>query len=310
MSGVGQAEAIEDELVEALLLEHLRHLVDARGDVLLLDDGLGPDVAEERELGLRVGGQGALRAADQDVGRDADLAQAPDGVLAGLRLQLAAVAEVRDVGEVADHRVLRTHVEHELPDGLQEVQALDVADRAAQLADQDVGVAGAAADRLLDLVGDVRDHLDRLAQVVAAALLGDDRGVDLARRVVAVLGEDRVGEALVVPEVEVGLGPVLGHVDLAVLEGRHGPRVDVDVGVQLLVLDLEAVPLQQHADARAGEPLAQARDHAAGHEDVLRHAFVLPETPTLAACASPPRRAAERALTAQADPPSRGGRRA
>ncbi len=84
------------------------------------------------------------------------------------------------------------HVEHELADRLEEVQALDVADRAAELADQDVGVAGAPADGVLDLVGDVRDDLDRLAQVVAPPLLGDDRGVDLAGRVVAVLGQDGV----------------------------------------------------------------------------------------------------------------------
>jgi hypothetical protein len=32
----------------------------------------------------------------------------------------------------------------------------------------------------LDLVGDVRDHLHGLAEVVAAALLGDDGVVDLA----------------------------------------------------------------------------------------------------------------------------------
>ena len=42
-----------------------------------------------------------------------------------------------------------------------------------------VGV-GAALDEFLDLVGDVRDHLHRLAEVVAAALLLEHALVDLA----------------------------------------------------------------------------------------------------------------------------------
>ena len=96
-----------------------------------------------------------------------------------------------------------------------------------------LAVAGDAPDALLDLVGDVRDDLDRAAEVVAAALLGDDRLVDPARRDVAELGQVLVDEALVVAEVEVGLGAVVGDEDLAVLVRRHRARVDVDVGVEL-----------------------------------------------------------------------------
>ena len=41
------------------------------------------------------------------------------------------------------------------------------------------------------------------------------------------------GEALVVTEVEVGLGAVVGDEHLAVLIGAHGPRVDIEVGIEL-----------------------------------------------------------------------------
>jgi hypothetical protein len=71
-----------------------------------------------------------------------------------------------------------------LADGLEERQRFDVADRPADLDDHDVrvAVAGDPRDALLDLVGDVRDDLDRAAEVVAAALLGDDGLVDAAGR--------------------------------------------------------------------------------------------------------------------------------
>jgi len=47
-----------------------------------------------------------------------------------------------------------------------------------------------------------------------------------------------VGEALVVAQVEVGLGSIVGDEDLAVLEGRHGARIDVEVGSNFIMLIL------------------------------------------------------------------------
>ena len=75
-------------------------------------------------------------------------------------------------GEVDVADVVAADVVAELADGLEERDDLDVADRAADLDDHDVDLLGGqAADALLDLVGDVRDDLHGLAQVVAAAFL-------------------------------------------------------------------------------------------------------------------------------------------
>jgi hypothetical protein len=54
-----------------------------------------------------------------------------------------------------------------------------------------------------------------------------------------------------VPEVEVGLRAVVGHVDLAVLVRAHRARVDVDVRVELDEGDAQAARLEQRADADA-----------------------------------------------------------
>ena len=83
--------------------------------------------------------------------------------------------------EVHVDRVAAAHVLAELADRLEEGQRLDVADRAADLHEDDVVVARDAADAVLDLVRDVRNDLDGLAEVVAAALLLDDREIDLVR---------------------------------------------------------------------------------------------------------------------------------
>jgi hypothetical protein len=116
----------------------------------------------------------------------------------------------------------------------------------------------------------VRDHLDGVAEVLAAALLRDDGRVDLTGGDVGGLVEVDVEEPLVVPDVEVGLGAVVGDEHLAVLERVHRARVDVEVRVELLHHDPQTTGGEQVAEARCGEALAERRHDAAGHEDVLR----------------------------------------
>ena len=80
-----------------------------------------------------------------------------------------------------EHRVAARQLVAELADGLEEGQAFDVADRAADLAQHEVDVLVAGGDEGLDGVGDVGDDLDGRAEIVAAAFLGDDLLVDAAR---------------------------------------------------------------------------------------------------------------------------------
>jgi hypothetical protein len=65
------------------------------------------------------------------------------------------------------------------------------------------------AHRALDLVGDVRDHLYRGAEILAPALLRDDVQVDASRGDVVRLRQRTVDEPLVVSEIEIRLGAVV-----------------------------------------------------------------------------------------------------
>ena len=170
-----------------------------------------------------------------------------------------------------EHGALGAKLVAELADRLEERQAFDVADGAADLDQDEVEAGGIADDRLLDRVGDVRDHLDGRAQVVAAALLGDHLGVDAPRGGVVEAVGRHAGEALVVAQVQVGLGAVIGDVDLAVLVGRHRAGIDVQVGVQLAQPHGEAARLEEGAQGGGGDAFAEGGDHAAGDEHVPRH---------------------------------------
>ena len=253
-------------------LEHQRDLVDRVGG-LGRDDRLGRDVREQRDLLADLVGDRVVGAQDDDVGLDADAAQLLDRVLGRLRLELARGGQRGEQRDVDVQHVRAADVLAHLADGLEERQRFDVADGPADLDDDDVRVAVArdAPDPLLDLVGDVRDDLDRAAEVVAAPLLGDDRLVDAAGRDVAELAQVLVDEPLVVTEVEVGLGAVIGDEDLAVLVRAHRARIHVDVRIELQDGDAQAACLEDAADAGGGDALAQRGGHASGHKDILRH---------------------------------------
>ena len=245
-----EPELLADERVEPLALERLGHEVDVR-DVRRRDDGARVHVREERDLVADVVGERLRRARDDDVRVDTDPAQLVDRVLRGLRLQLARRLDERDQRDVQVEHVLVPDLAPELADRLQERERLDVADRAADLGDDDVRRRDLlrAPDPRLDLVRDVRDDLDGRAEELAPPLLAQDGVPDRARRVARVAREVLVDEALVVADVEVGLGAVLGHEDLAVLERAHRPRVDVQVRIELLRRDGEAARLEQATQA-------------------------------------------------------------
>ena len=83
----------------------------------------------------------------------------------------------------------------------------------------------------------------------------DDGLVDLAGGDSWRLRQLFVDEALVVAEVEVGLGAVGGDEDLAVLIRRHRARVDVEVRVELLEGDGDVRDLRMRPRAAVVMPL-------------------------------------------------------
>ena len=124
----------------------------------------------------------------------------------------------------------------------------------------------------------MRNDLNRRAEIIAAPLLGENVLIDPAGGDVVGLGRGPAGEALVVAQVEVGLGTVVGHEDLAVLIRRHGPGIEIQIGIELAQADPKATCLQQRAERRRCETFAERGDHAAGDEDVPRHGIRLLRT--------------------------------
>src|SRR5215813_13266343 len=91
----------------------------------------------------------------------------------------------------------------ELADGLEERQSLDVADRAADLHQDEIESLVTVEDEILDGIGDMGNDLDGRAKVIAPPLPGQNVLVDAAGGDVVLAGGRPPGEAFVVAEIEI-----------------------------------------------------------------------------------------------------------
>src|SRR5699024_7944939 len=195
-------------------------------------------------------------------------------MLGRLGFEFAGGRQVGHQRDVQEETVVPADVVANLPGGFQKRLGFDIAYGATDFGDHHVGpvpvLVGFAhrQDPVFDLVGDVRDDLHRVAEVLASPFLGDHGGVDLSGGHVGRAGQVAIQEALVVPDVEVGLGTVLGDEDLTVLERVHRPRVHVEVRVELLHRDLQTAGDQQLSEAAGSQPLAQRGGDTAGDEQI------------------------------------------
>ncbi len=256
-----EAQLVADQAVEPLLVQQARHLVDA-GHVGQRDHAPQRHVGKEADFFALVVGDGAVGAAQQGVGLDADFAHFLHRVLGRLGFELARRRDPRHVAQMHEGALVRPQAQTHLAHRLQEGQRFDVAHGAADFDDRHLHrllrtITGAAFDELLDFVGDVRNHLHRFAEVVAAALFFEHAFVDLAGGEVVGALHAGFDEALVVAEVEVGFGPVVGDEHLAVLKRAHGAGIDVEVGVELDQGDVEAARFEQRRQRSGRDALAK-----------------------------------------------------
>ncbi len=210
-------QILEHEFIHALMGEGQGTLVDA-GDVASGDDGLLLDIAEKRNLALHLLRQEAVGAAEQDIGLDSDREQLLHRVLGGLGLQLSRSGDEGNQRDMDEESVLAAELLAHLADGFKEGKRLDIADGAADFADDDIDIVGNLLHGGFDFVGYVGNDLDGFSEIVATALFGDDLLVDSARGEIVVASQPRVCKALVVSEVKVGLSAIVGDENLAVLK--------------------------------------------------------------------------------------------
>ena len=139
--------------------------------------------------------------------------------------------------------LLKTHLTYCLKERL----ALDVAYGTAYLCDHYIGICllSHIVYEAFYLICDIWDYLHCPSQILAVALLGKHVGKHFAGGEVGKLVQVLVDEPLVMAQVKVGLGAVLGDIYLSMLVWAHCSRVHVDVRIKLLGRHLEPSCLQK-----------------------------------------------------------------
>ena len=155
----------------------------------------------------------------------------------------------------------------------------------------------ADTDEVFDLVGDMGDHLDRFAQIVAATFAFENILIDLARadRVRTAGGDTR--EAFVVTQIKIRLCAIIGDKDLAMFKRAHGAGIHIQIGIQLAQPDRKTSRLEQRAKGCGRKAFAQRGHHTTGDENEPCHARSAPVIGASELPERPPKHASPRDLT-------------
>ena len=159
-----------------------------------------------------------------------------DGMLGRLGLQFLCRAEIWHQSKVDSHAVLFGKFPLELTHRLDERLGLHIAYGSSDFGDYDIILSGLAEKKhaSFDFIGNMRDDLYCLAKIGSLPLLVDDGMVDLSCRYIVGLGCMHTEESLIMAEVKVSLGPVIGNIALSMFVRVECTRVDIDVRVEFL----------------------------------------------------------------------------
>ena len=78
-----------------------------------------------------------------------------------------------------------------------------------------------------------------------------------------------MAETLIVAQVKVGFGAVIGDEDFAMLKRAHRSGINVQVRVQFQKRDLQSPRLKQTPNRGGGKTFTKRTDYTSGNKDVL-----------------------------------------
>ena len=93
-----------------------------------------------------------------------------------------------------------------------------------------------------DLISDMRDHLHGFAEICSFTFFVDDILINTAGSHVIGLRCRYIEETLIMPEVEIGLCAVFGHIAFAMFVWIEGARIYIDIRVKFLNSTSDTLP--------------------------------------------------------------------
>ena len=158
-----------------------------------------------------------------------------------------------------------------LTDGFQKRQAFNITYSTADFRNNEVGIIllADAENALLDFIRDMRNNLYSTAKIIATAFFIYYTLVNLACGRIGVFGQVDINKAFVMSQIKVCFRTIISYKNLAMLIRAHCARVNIDIRVELLDSNPIAAAFQQTAQRRSSNALAQRRNNAACHKNIL-----------------------------------------
>src|SRR5215813_12095945 len=88
-------------------------------------------------------------------------------------------------------------------------------------------------DAILDLISNMGNDLNSATQIFSPAFFSNYRSIDLTSCHIISLMSRLIGKALIMSQIEIGLGTIISDKDLAMLIGGHCTRININVGIEL-----------------------------------------------------------------------------
>ena len=257
--GLLQAETLQHLGIKLLIEQRKRHFIDRRR----INAGkhvFWGNVAEQGDLFSNLLGNFMVGAAHDEIRLNADGTQLLDAMLCRLCFHLMGCGNVRYQRYMHEQDIAVGALLLELARRLDKGLRFDVADGTADFRDYDIGVRllRDAVQALFNGIGNMRNNLYGTAQEVAAAFAGNEALVNGTLREVGFTREAFIDKTLVMTQVKVALVAVVGNEHL-------------QVGIHLLHGYFVSTGFEQMTQRCRRNPLAQGRNNAASHKDMLCH---------------------------------------
>ncbi len=272
----GNAQTFTHSLGEMFLLHHKWHFIEG-SRIQILEHMLLLHITEHGDFLPHLVIHRIVGAAHQDIRPQPHILQLLHTHLGRFRLHLPGSLQVRNQGYMNQYGILPANLELELPDGLQEGLALNIPHRSPDLNDGDglLLFRYCLVDPVLDLIGDVGNHLDSAPAVIPMAFLVQHGPVDLSRGHIGIGIQALIDKPLVMSQIQVCLRAIICNEHLPMLNRIHGTGIHIDIGIELLHGNVVSPGFQQPPQGCRRDSFSQPRYHASCYKYVFDHDFLL-----------------------------------
>lgn len=191
-----------------------------------------------------------------------------DTILERFSLELLDRIHPQDRGDHSDQYVVLEFL-LKLAHGFKKGEALAIAHRAADFNNNNILVFAKVYKSLLNLIGQVRNKLDSLAEILTGFLFFDEFFVERARRADIHLADIDASNAFVVTKIEIGFRPVVAEKAFAVFTRSENSCVGVQIWVEFDEGDVVAPELEQQTHACCRYSFSCAAYNSTNHDEVL-----------------------------------------